>query len=71
MLPRSLTLALLTSAFLAPQTAAQTLLGSDNINLRAWEFSPQQANPCLQPDFMVASCPFTTPTCGLPSPGFA
>ncbi|MFT7462406.1 MAG: hypothetical protein ACI9EF_000746, partial [Pseudohongiellaceae bacterium] len=64
-------LALLVGAALSPLTNAQTLLGSDNINLQAWEFSPSPANPCVQPDPFVVSCPISSPICGNPSPGFA
>ncbi|MFT7465268.1 MAG: hypothetical protein ACI9EF_003633 [Pseudohongiellaceae bacterium] len=71
MLSKTITLALLAGAILAPTPSAQTLLGSDNINLLAWEFSPAPANPCNQPNPLVAFCPFTTPTCGITSPGFA
>ncbi len=65
------TLALLVGALLTPATEAQTLLGSDNIGLAAWEFSPSPANPCFQPDPLVVSCSISSPICGLPSPGFA
>ena len=71
---RSLTLTLVTLvafALTAPGISAQTLLGSDNVNLLAWEFSPAQANPCPQPNPFVASCSISSPVCGFPSPGFA
>lgn len=47
----------------------QTLLGSDGLNMAAWEFTPMTGGPCPEPLPLLAGCPYTVPFCGLVGPG--